>query len=212
MAFELPDLPFKRDALEPHMSKTTLEYHHGKHHKAYIDKLNEAIEGTPRETWSLERIVADAAGKSGEEFVFNQAGQAWNHSFFWSCLSPDGGGAPDGELREWIERDFGSLDDFRKAFRKAATKKVFGSGWTWLVVEDGRLAVVSTSDANTPIAHGQVPLLTLDMWEHAYYLDYKNDKGSFVDAYLGDLVNWAFAAENLANQEDEGPARRRAAS
>lgn len=194
MSFELPSLPYAIDALEPHLSAKTLELHHGKHHQAYVDKLNNAIEGTSLSDRSLEDIVQSQSGD-----LFNNAAQIWNHSFFWNCLSPEGGGKPAGALAGVIERDFGSLDDFKRDLAEAATSE-FGSGWAWLVVgADGKTHVLSTTDAETPIRRFQVPLLTLDMWEHAYYVDYHNEKDRYVGAYLDHLVNWTFAERNYAD-------------
>lgn len=198
MTFKLPELPYAADALAPHMSKETFDYHHGKHHAAYVKKLNAAIEGTKMAEWDLERIVHHAV-KEGDKGLFNNAAQHWNHSFLWNCLSPQGGGKPDGSLARQIDSDFGSWDGFRKDFTKAA-KGNFASGWTWLVVEAGKLKVVNTDDADTAIVHGQHPLLTLDVWEHAYYIDHRNERPKYIETFLDHLVNWAFAAENFANQ------------
>ncbi len=172
MTFKLPDLPFAANALEPHMSKETFDYHHGKHHASYVAKLNDAVKGTKMADWELERIVHHAA-KAGEHDLFNNAAQHWNHCFQWLSLSPDGGGKPDGPLGRQIEADFGSFDQFREAFKGAATGE-FGSGWAWLVLDAGKLKATSTTGASTPIVHGQHPLLTLDVWEHAYYIDHRN--------------------------------------
>ena len=194
MSFELPRLPYALDALEPHLSAKTLELHHGKHHQAYVDKLNDAVEGTPLAECSLEELVRSQSGD-----VFNNAAQIWNHSFYWQCMTPDGGGKPSGTLAEALDRDFGSLDDFKKEMAQAATSE-FGSGWAWLVVgADGKLHVLSTTDAETPVQDFQIPLLTLDMWEHAYYVDYHNEKGKYVSAHLDHLVNWGFAESNFAD-------------
>ena len=190
MKHELPALPFAQDALEPHISAETLEYHHGKHHKAYVDKLNELIPGTEFEDASLEEIIEKADGA-----IFNQAAQVWNHTFFWNCLSPEGGGEPEGELLEAIERDFGSFDDFKKKFADNAVG-TFGSGWGWLVKDGDKLALASTSNAGNPMTDGKAPLLTCDVWEHAYYIDYRNARPKFVEAFWN-LVNWDFVAENL---------------
>jgi Fe-Mn family superoxide dismutase len=193
MAFELPSLPYARDALAPHISEETLDYHYGKHHAGYVDKLNDAIEGTDMADKSLEDIIRNAEGS-----LFNNAAQVWNHTFYWNSLSPDGGGEPEGQLADAINAAFGSLDGFKEAFTDSATGN-FGSGWTWLVQNaDGSLAVVNTDDAETPIAeNGVTPLLTCDVWEHAYYIDYRNARPDYIEAFWN-LVNWDFAAANMA--------------
>ena len=192
MAHVLPDLPFSKDALEPHISAETLDYHHDKHHAAYVTNLNNLIPGTEFEDASLEDIVLKSSGG-----IFNNAAQVWNHTFFWNCLSPNGGGAPEGDLAAAIDRDFGSFDEFKDAFSKNAVG-TFGSGWGWLVKDaDGKLSLASTSNAGNPMTDGLVPLLTCDVWEHAYYIDYRNARPKFVEAFWN-LVNWDFVAENLA--------------
>ena len=192
MKHELPDLPYALDALEPHLSRETLEYHWGKHHRKYVDTLNTLIDGTEFEDAPLEKIV----GAAGAGDIFNNAAQAWNHAFYWQCLSPDGGGRPGGELARAIESSFDSLDAFREKF-SAASKSVFGSGWAWLIhTGDGALSVKTMPNAHTPLMHGEVALLTCDMWEHAYYIDYRNDKGGYLDAFW-QLVNWDFVAKRL---------------
>jgi Fe-Mn family superoxide dismutase len=193
MAFELPALPYADDALEPHISARTLSFHHGKHHAAYVNNLNGLIEGTPQESSSLEEIIG-AAGPGG---LFNNAAQTWNHTFYWSSMSPGGGGDPTGDLATAIEAGFGSIDDFKSQF-KADSVGNFGSGWTWLVKDGSGLAIVKTDDADTPLKHGQTPLLTIDVWEHAYYLDYQNARPAYVDAFIEHLVNWEFVADNFA--------------
>jgi len=190
----LPELPYAIDALEPHVSANTLEFHHGKHHKAYVDKLNTAISGTDYEGQSLEAIIA-AADKASDAGVFNNAAQVWNHTFLWHSMSPAGGGEPSGALAEAIKARFGSVDAFREKFKAAALGQ-FGSGWTWLVRKGGALEIVSTGNAETPLTHGFTPLLTLDVWEHAYYLDYQNKRDAYIDAFLDNLINWEFAAQN----------------
>lgn len=192
MAFSLPDLPYAKDALAPHISAETLEFHHGKHHNAYVTKLNELAAGSANADKSLEAII-----QSTEGALFNQAAQAWNHSFYWHSMKPGGGGAPSAALATAIDRDFGSFDAFKKAFSTAAATQ-FGSGWAWLVVDQGKLAVTKTANADTPIAHGQTPLLTIDVWEHAYYIDFRNLRPKYIETYLSHLVNWDFAAENFA--------------
>jgi Fe-Mn family superoxide dismutase len=191
MAFTLPPLPYDKNALAPHMSAETFDYHHGKHHKAYVDNLNKMIEGKPEEKKSLEEII-----KSSEGPMFNNAAQIWNHTFFWSCMKPAGGGQPTGDLAQAINRDFGSYEKFAEAFTTAATTQ-FGSGWAWLVQEGGKLSVTKTANADLPMKHGQKALLTLDVWEHAYYIDYRNARPKFIETFLKNLANWEFATENL---------------
>jgi Fe-Mn family superoxide dismutase len=197
MAHSLPDLPYASDALEPHISAQTLGFHHGKHHAAYVSKMNSAIKGSDDEKLSLEELIRKAA-KSGDQGLFNNAAQTWNHTFYWNSMSPDGGGEPMGDLATRIDRDFGSFEGFRKAFSDAGATQ-FGSGWAWLVVKDGTLEVRKTLNAETPLTEdGVVPLLTMDVWEHAYYLDYQNRRPDYIETFLGKLVNWSFAADNLA--------------
>lgn len=191
MAFELPALPYAMNALEPYISERTMEFHYGKHHKAYVDNLNKLIAGTHFEQMSLEEIIRKTAGKTEYAGIFNNAAQAWNHAFFWTCMQPGGGGEPTGEMKKKIERSFGGYDKFREEFATAATTQ-FGSGWAWLAEdeESGKLKVIKTANADTPIAHGLKPLLTVDVWEHAYYLDYQNRRPDFVNAFLDHLVKW----------------------
>ena len=196
MSIEFPDLPYAADALEPHISARTFEFHHGKHHKAYVDKLNAAITGTDYDNQSLEEIIA-AAHQASDNGVFNNAAQAWNHTFLWHSMAPNGGGAPTGELAAAINDKFGDLDAFKTAFKTAAMGQ-FGSGWAWLVRSNDGVDIVTTGNADTPLVHGAAPLLTLDVWEHAYYLDYQNKRDAYVDVFLNDLVNWGFAAKNFA--------------
>ena len=197
MTIKLPDLPYAADALEPHVSAATLGFHHGKHHKAYVDKLNAAISGTSYEGKSLESII-EAAHKASDTGVFNNAAQTWNHTFLWHSMSPSGGGEPEGALADAIKASFGGLAGFRDTFKSSAMGQ-FGSGWTWLVKTDDGLDVVSTGNADLPLLHGLTPLLTLDVWEHAYYLDYQNKRDVYVDTFLDALINWEFAAQNFAN-------------
>jgi Fe-Mn family superoxide dismutase len=199
MIFKLPDLPFPQDSLMPHMSAKTLSFHHGKHHKSYVDKLNAAVEGTAFADMKLEEIVQKTANDPTQKGIFNNAAQHWNHSFFWSCLTPDGGGKPEGKLARQIDADFGSYDKFKKAFSDVAAGQ-FGSGWAWLVVDGGKLKVTATANAELPLMFGQNALLTCDVWEHAYYLDYQNRRPDFVEAFLNSMVNWSFAGERFANQ------------
>jgi superoxide dismutase, Fe-Mn family len=197
MAFELPPLPYDKTALEPHMSAKTLEFHHGKHHQAYVTNLNNLIKDTPLAAKSLEEIVKATAKDEAKAGVFNNAAQVWNHTFFWSSMKPNGGGAPAGDLAQGVTRDFGGLDKFKELFKAAAVGQ-FGSGWAWLVADKGELKIVKTPNAVTPLTSGQVPLLTCDVWEHAYYLDYQNRRPDFVQTFLDKLANWDFAAKNLA--------------
>ena len=192
MAFTLPDLPYSHDALAPHISQETLEFHHGKHHATYVAKLNAAIPGTEFESKSLEDIIKTASGP-----VFNNAAQIWNHTFYWNCLSPNGGGEPTGALADDINNTFGSFAEFQTAFNDKAVNN-FGSSWTWLVKNsDGSLEIVNTSNAGTPMTEGQTAILTVDLWEHAYYIDFRNARPAYLDAFWK-LVNWDFAAANLA--------------
>jgi superoxide dismutase, Fe-Mn family len=193
MAFELPPLPYAKDALAPHMSEQTLNFHHGKHHQTYVNNLNGLIEGTQYANSSLEEIIL-AAEPGG---LFNNAAQNWNHTFFWSCMTPGGGGEPDGDLKTAIEGSFGSVDEFLQTFTDKA-KTLFGSGWTWLAKGDDGLEVLQTKDADLPLKHGKTALLTIDVWEHAYYLNYQNARPAYIETWLANLVNWEFAAGNLA--------------
>ncbi len=191
MAFTLPNLPYAKDALAPHMSAETLEYHHGKHHNAYVTNLNKLLEGKPEANKSLEEIIMSSDGG-----VFNNAAQVYNHTFFWSCLKPNGGGQPTGDLAQAITRDFGSFDKFKEEFTNAAVTQ-FGSGWAWLVLDGGKLSIMKTSNADLPMKHGKKALFTVDVWEHAYYIDYRNLRPKFVETILANLANWDFALENL---------------
>lgn len=197
MPFSLPDLPYSADALEPHMSANTFSFHHGKHHNTYVVKLNEMIEGTDLADKSLEEIIQATAGVADKAGIFNNAAQVWNHTFFWNSMKPNGGGAPSGDLAAKIDADFGSLENFKKEFTAAGIGQ-FGSGWAWLVSDAGKLKIVKTPNAETPLTQGVTPLLTCDVWEHAYYLDYQNKRPDFLAAFLDNLVNWDFAAANLA--------------
>jgi Fe-Mn family superoxide dismutase len=186
---ELPELPFAEKALEPHISAETLQYHHGKHHAKYVSNLNDLLSGTELEPLPLEEVIQKASGK-----LFNNAAQAWNHAFYWKCLSPDGGGEPNGSLPGLIDKQFGSFDQFRQEFTDAATS-LFGSGWTWLVKEaDGKLSIQQTSNAGTPLGSGATPLLTCDVWEHAYYIDRRNARPKYLEAFWN-VVNWEFVAQ-----------------
>jgi Fe-Mn family superoxide dismutase len=191
MAFTLPELPYAKDALSPHISAETLEYHHGKHHKAYVDKLNELLAGKPEASKSLEEVIMSSEGP-----VFNNAAQIWNHTFYWSSMKAKGGGEPTGDLAAAITRDFGGFDKFKTEFTQAGITQ-FGSGWAWLVLEGGKLKVTKTPNADLPMKHGQKALLTMDVWEHAYYIDYRNARPKYIETFLTSLANWDFALENL---------------
>ena len=195
MPFTLPDLPFAKDALAPYMSAETLDYHHGKHHKAYVDKTNGLIEGTELAGASLVEVIK-AAKEKGDEGLFNNSAQIWNHSFFWQCLAPEGSTRPSGKLRDLINVGFGGE---QALLEKLATESVnhFASGWGWLVLSNGKLEVTSLHDADTPAVHGLTPLLTIDVWEHAYYIDYRNERPKFVKSVLENIINWDFVAQNL---------------
>lgn len=197
MAFDLPALPYDKTALEPHISARTLEFHHGKHHNTYVVNLNKFVAETDLAGKSLEEIIQATAGDSARAGIFNNAAQVWNHTFFWQSLSPNGGGRPGGDLAARIDADLGGYDAFADAFKTAAATQ-FGSGWAWLVIQNGKLAVTKTANADTPLTQGATPLLTLDVWEHAYYLDYQNRRPDFIATFLDHLVNWDFAAANLA--------------
>ena len=191
MKHELPELPYPADALEPHISAETLAFHHGKHHRTYVAKLNELIAGTPHEETALEEIIRNASGG-----IFNNAAQIWNHSFYWNCLSPNGGGAPTGRIAERIDTHWGAFEKFQGELTQSAVTN-FGAGWTWLVQDgEGALEIVNTSNAGNPLTEDKTPILTIDVWEHAYYIDYRNARPKYVEAYWN-LVNWDFANQNL---------------
>ena len=194
--FVLPPLPYERTALQPVIGATTLDIHHGKHHATYVTNLNGLVKGKPFAGMKLEEVVKATAGKPDDAAVFNNAAQVWNHTFYWHSMRPKGGGKPTGRVAEKIDASFGGYDAFREAFAKAALTQ-FGSGWAWLVTKGDGLEVVKTGNADTPIADGRVPLITIDVWEHAYYLDYQNRRKDYVDAWLTSLVNWEFAEKNL---------------
>lgn len=199
MAISLPDLPYDRGALAPHISENTLDYHYGKHHAAYVTNLNKLLDGTDLQNADLETVIQDSAGNSSKVGVFNNAAQVWNHTFYWNSMKPNGGGEASGEVAKLIERDFGSYDSFAEQFKTAGATQ-FGSGWAWLVVSNGKLEVRKTANADTPLTEaGVTPLLTMDVWEHAYYLDYQNARPSYMDVFLKNLVNWDFVNQNLAN-------------
>ena len=196
MTIMLPDLPYKKDALEPHISSRTLDFHHGKHHNAYVTNLNKLIEGTELASETLEDIIKKTVNDATNAGVFNNAAQVWNHTFYWQSMKPDGGGLPTGDIAEKIDTDFGSYDNFIEQLKNAGLTQ-FGSGWAWLVIKNGKLEIMKTSNADTPIAHGVKPLLTVDVWEHAYYLDYQNRRGDYLDVFIKNLINWEFADSHL---------------
>ncbi len=196
-SFTLPELPYGENALEPVISARTLSFHHGKHHAGYVEKLNELIEGSPYAGRPLDEVVTRSAKDPAAKAIFNNAAQAWNHDFYWRSMQPKGGGTPGSTLRDAIERDIGGLAEFRTAFAKAAAGE-FGSGWAWLVADkDRKLKIATTDDADTPIVRGDTPLLTIDVWEHAYYLDYQNRRPDYIAAWLDKLINWEFAEKNF---------------
>ena len=196
MAFELPPLPYPKDALEPHMSTRTLEFHHGKHHQTYVTTLNNLVKDTPLAKQPLEELIRATAKDESKATIFNNAAQVWNHTFFWNCMRPGGGGAPKGEVAQAIDKSFGSFDKFKDEFKSACVTQ-FGSGWGWLVHDGGTLKVTKTPNAVNPLSQGQTALLTCDVWEHAYYLDYQNRRPDFVQTFLDHLVNWEHVARLL---------------
>ena len=196
MTHTLPNLPYDINALEPHISANTLTFHHGKHHQAYVTNLNNLIQNTDLAEKSLEEIIQVTAKNSDKAGIFNNAAQVWNHTFLWNSMAPNGGGKPSGEIGERIEHDFKGYDAFAEAFTAAAVGQ-FGSGWAWLVLEGETLKIMGTANADTPLVHGKVPLITCDVWEHAYYLDYQNRRPDYVKTFLSNLVNWDFANANL---------------
>lgn len=196
MPFTLPELPYATNALEPHMSANTFSYHYSKHHQAYVTNLNKLLENSPLATASLEDVIKASAKDSAMAGVFNNAAQVWNHTFYWNSMKPNGGGKPTGDLAKRIDKDFGSYDKFVEAFKQAGATQ-FGSGWAWLVLEGDTLKVTKTANADLPMVHGQKALLTMDVWEHAYYLDFQNRRPDYISTFLDKLVNWDFAAANL---------------
>ncbi len=197
MAFELPALPYDKTALEPHISANTLDFHHGKHHNTYVVNLNNLLKDTPQADQPLEDVIRAAAADAAKAGVFNNAAQVWNHTFYWHCMKPSGGGRPTGDLASAIDGAFGSFEKFQEEFKTACVTQ-FGSGWGWLVAEGGALKIAKTANADLPLVHGQTALLTCDVWEHAYYLDFQNRRPDYVQSFLDNLVNWDFVAENLA--------------
>lgn len=198
MAITLPELPYAKDALMPYISANTLEFHHGKHHKTYVDNLNKLISGTDWEGKSLEEIIKISAADAAKAGIFNNAAQTWNHSFYWQCLMPQGGKAPSGAIADKINASFGHYDKFVEEFKNAALTQ-FGSGWAWLVLAGDELKITKTANADTPLAHGQKALLTIDVWEHAYYLDYQNRRVDYAAAIIQSLINWDFVNANLTS-------------
>jgi Fe-Mn family superoxide dismutase len=196
MSFTLPELPYALNALEPHIGAKTLEIHHGKHHNTYVVNLNNLVKDSPLASKSLEEVIKAVAGDSTKAGIFNNAAQVWNHTFYWHSMKPNGGGKPTGDLAKKIDADFGSYDKFVEEF-KAAGATQFGSGWAWLVLENGKLKVTKTGNADLPMVHGQTAIMTMDVWEHAYYLDFQNRRPDYISTFLDKLVNWDFAAENL---------------
>lgn len=197
MPYVLPALPYAYTALEPYISKSTLEFHHDKHHAAYVKNFNDLVAGTDLADKSIEEVIKAVAGDATKAGIFNNAAQAWNHTFYWNSIKPHGGGQPTGALAEKIKADFGSFENFVEDFKKAGATQ-FGSGWAWLVLDKGTLKITKTSNAENPITAGQVPLLTMDVWEHAYYLDYQNRRPDYIGDFISKLVNWDFVESNYA--------------
>ncbi len=197
MSIALPDLPYPKEALAPVISERTLEFHHGKHHKAYVDNANKLIAGTDLENLDLEAIVKKTAGDPSKVGIFNNAAQVWNHSFYWKCMKPNGGGAPTGAVAQKIAADFGSFEKFVEEFKNAGATQ-FGSGWAWLVLNGNKLQVTKTPNAGNPLTEGMKPILVADVWEHAYYLDYQNRRPDYLTAFVDKLVNWDFVNSCLA--------------
>jgi Fe-Mn family superoxide dismutase len=196
MSFELPQLPYAKNALAPHISESTMNFHYGKHHQAYVTNLNNLIKDTDLAGKSLEEIIKISAADKSKAGIFNNAAQVWNHTFYWHSMKPNGGGKPTGEILKKIEADFGSYENFVSEFKTAGTTQ-FGSGWAWLVLENGKLKVTKTGNAETPLTTSAKPLITMDVWEHAYYLDFQNARPTYIDAFLNHLINWDFATKNL---------------
>lgn len=197
MAVTLPPLSYSFGALAPHISRRTLEFHYGKHHQGYVDTLNKLTAGKPEAGATLEEIILDTAGDAAKRSLFNNAAQIWNHTFYWRSMKPRGGGKPKGDIARAIDNDFGGFDGFKEAFAVVAAAQ-FGSGWAWLIVKNGKLEIRKTSNADLPMENGATPLLTIDVWEHAYYLDYQNRRPDYVKTFIEKLVNWEFAGANLA--------------
>ncbi len=198
MTYELPALPYDYTALDPYISKQTLEFHHDKHHAGYVKKYNAVIADTEYADKPIEAVIKAVAGDASKSGIFNNAAQAWNHTFYWNSMKPNGGGQPSGDLAQKIQANFGSFEQFIEAFKTAGATQ-FGSGWAWLVLDGTTLKVTKTLNAENPMTQGQTPLLTMDVWEHAYYLDYQNQRPAYIEAFLNNLVNWDFVAQNLAS-------------
>jgi len=196
MTITLPGLPYEKDALEPHINSRTLDFHHGKHHNAYVTNLNNLIEGTDLASETIEDIINKTVNDDDKAGIFNNAAQVWNHTFYWKSMKPNGGGLPTGNIANKIDADFGGYANFIEQLKNAGLTQ-FGSGWAWLVMKNGKLEMMKTSNAYTPIAHGVKPLLTVDVWEHAYYLDYQNKRGDYLDAFIKNLINWDSVNSNL---------------
>ena len=202
MDIKIPQLPYELNALEPHISAETMSFHYDRHHRGYVRKLNKLIEGTPYESLDLEMIIMRSR-MAADIDVLNNAAQAWNHAFLWESMSPNGGGRPNGRVSDLIDESFGDFNAFRDEFAACAAQ-LFGSGWVWLVEDSGELRIISTTNADTPVGTTAVPLLVLDVWEHAYYVDYRNDRKQYVENFLDHLINWKFAAANLVEKDDRG--------
>lgn len=197
MAYELPPLPFGYSDLEPHITAKTFEFHHDKHHAAYVTNYNNMVKDTPMDSMSLEEVIKATAGDASKVGIFNNAAQAWNHTFYWNCMKPNGGGTPTGDLANKINADFGSFDAFKEQFKQAGATQ-FGSGWAWLVLDNGTLKVAKTLNADNPLTQGQKPLLTMDVWEHAYYIDYQNRRPDYISTFMDKLINWDFVSQQLS--------------
>lgn len=213
MKISFSELPYPENALEPHISQRTMSFHYGKHHRTYFDTLTKLIPGTKFENMTLEEIVIESAKDASHQPIFNNAGQVWNHDLFWRSMKPNGGGEPQGELRQAIERDFGSVDEMKKQLAEKGVKQ-FGSGWAWLVASNGKLSVTSTANAHNPLVNGGKALIALDVWEHAYYLDYQNRRADFCDVFMKNLVSWDDAAarfDAVKHQQPSASSARRAA-
>ncbi len=200
MAYSQPALPYADNALAPHISTETIGFHYGKHHATYIKKYNDMVAGTPFDDQNIEDVIVATANNPEKAGLFNNGAQAWNHSFYWNSLSPNGGGKPSGEIAGKIDTDFGNYDAFKEELANAAATQ-FGSGWAWLVLDKGQLKVVKTANAQTPLTSGMIPILTIDVWEHAYYLDFQNRRPDYVAAVIDDLLNWDFASQNFLNAQ-----------
>jgi Fe-Mn family superoxide dismutase len=196
MSINFPDLPYAKEALEPHISSRTLEFHHGKHHKTYVDTANKMLAGTDMEKMEVEQIIKKVSGDASKMGIFNNTAQAWNHSFYWQCMKPNGGGTPSGDIAQKINADFGSYEKFCEEFKNAGLTQ-FGSGWAWLVLDGGKLKITKTPNAETPLTTSAKPLLVADVWEHAYYLDYQNLRANYLTTFIEKLINWDFVNSQL---------------